>query len=169
MKKEKIQSIIDTVKQQELDLRFDHFTNEDAYELGQHMVQKIKDDGIQMAVMIKKPNGNTLFSYFSEGTTLMNEKWMGRKFNTVKYNEKSSYLIWAFSEKAGRADDPVRDAKLAGFDLSEYAICGGGFPIKLKSGEFVGVILASNLPHEQDHKFLVEGLTSFLEKKKNED
>ena len=57
---------------------------------------------------------------------------------------------------------PVRDASLQGMDIKEYAICGGGFPIKLKSGEMVGVILASNLPHEKDHQFIVDGLTDYI-------
>lgn len=164
MEKAEIQTIIDTVKKQEQDLRFDHFTNEDAFELGKHMVEKIKADGIEMAVQIKKVNGNTLFSYFSQGTNLMNENWMKRKFKTVIMNEKSSYLIWAFNEMAGRGEDPIRDAALQGMDSKEYAICGGGFPIKLKTGEMVAVMLASNLPHMKDHQFIVDGLSSFLNK-----
>ena len=162
MKKAKIQEIIDIVKKQELELRLEHFSNDDAYALVNQYVKKIKDDGIEMAVQIKKINGNTLFSYFSEGTNLMNENWMKRKFKTVIMNEKSSYLIWALNEMAGRGDDPVRDASLQGMDIKEYAICGGGFPIKLKSGEMVGVILASNLPHEKDHQFIVDGLTDYI-------
>lgn len=164
MEKAEIQTIIDTVKKQEQDLRFDHFTNEDAFELGKHMVEKIKADGIEMAVQIKRVNGNTLFSYFSQGTNLMNENWMKRKFKTVIMNEKSSYLIWAFNEMAGRGEDPIRDAALQGMDSKEYAICGGGFPIKLKTGEMVAVMLASNLPHMKDHQFIVDGLSSFLDK-----
>lgn len=162
MEKVEIQKIIDTVKQQELDLRFDHFSNDDAYKLGMHFVQKIKDDGIEMAVQIKRVNGNTLFSYFSEGTNLMNENWMKRKFKTVIMNEKSSYLMWAFNEMGGRGQDPIRDAALQGMDSKEYALCGGGFPIKLKTGEMVAVMLASNLPHEKDHRFIVEGLESYI-------
>ena len=61
MKKAKIQEIIDTVKKQELELRLEHFSNDDAYALGNQYVKKIKDDGIEMAVQIKKINGNTLF------------------------------------------------------------------------------------------------------------
>lgn len=162
MEKAEIQKIIDTVKQQELDLRFDHFSNDDAYKLGMHFVQKIKDDGIEMAVQIKRVNGNTLFSYFSEGTNLMNEKWMGRKFNTVVYNERSSYLMWAFNEMGGRGIDTIKDVAMLGFEMKDYALCGGGFPIKLKTGEMVAVMLASNLPHEKDHEFIVEGLESYL-------
>ena len=115
-----------------------------------------------MAIQIKRVNGNTLFSYFSDGTNLMNEKWMGRKFNTVIMNERSSYLMWAFNEMGGRGEDPVKDVAILGLETKDYALCGGGFPIKLKTGEMVAVILASNLPHEKDHKFIVEGLESYL-------
>lgn len=162
MKKSEIQKIIDTVKKQELELRFDHFSNDDAYELGKHFVKKIKDDGIEMAVQIRKVNGNVLFSYFSEGTNLMNENWMDRKFKTVIMNEKSSYLMWAFNEMGGRGKDTLRDVALQGMDPKEYVLCGGGFPIKLKTGEMVAVLLASNLPHEKDHQFMIEGLESYL-------
>jgi len=94
----------------------------------------------------------------------MNENWMRRKFRTVIMNERSSYLMWAFNEMGGRGQDPIRDAALQGMDSKEYALCGGGFPIKLKTGEMVAVILASNLPHEKDHGFIVEGLESYLKK-----
>ena len=169
MKKEKLQKIICEVQKQELELRFDHFSNEDAFELGKHFVEKIKKDNIEMAVMIKKVNGNTLFSYFSEGTNLMNEKWMNRKFNTVVANEMSSYLRYAKSELEGDYKDFNAAVVSQGLSPKDYVFCGGGFPIKLTTGEMVGVVLASNLPHEQDHMFIVEGLTSYLKKNKQED
>ena len=43
------QEIIKDVTKQEEMLRFDHFTNDDAWELGKHLVKKVEDDGIQMA------------------------------------------------------------------------------------------------------------------------
>lgn len=147
--------IEDVTKQEEL-LRFDHFTNEDAWELGKHLVDKVKNDGIQMAICIRKLNGNTIFSYFSEGTNLMNENWMNRKYNTVIMNEMSSFKQWAIHT--------WRDHSLESMGLSveEYALVGGGFPIKLKSGEMVGVLIVSNLPHQHDHKFIVDGLKTYL-------
>ena len=156
MERERIREILADVTKQEEMLRFDHFTNDDAWALGQHFVEKIKADGIEMAVAIRKTNGNTIFAYFSEGTNLMNENWMNRKFKTVVMNESSSFKMWTRNLFTNNSVESM------GMDQKEYVLCGGGFPIKLKSGEMVGVVLASNLPHEKDHKFLVEGLASFL-------
>lgn len=149
------QIIEDVTKQEEI-LRFDHFTNDDAWELGKHLVDKIKNDGIEMAVAIRKVNGNTIFAHYSAGTNLMNENWMNRKFKTVVMNEASSFKMWALNLKNNY---PVESM---GMDSKDYVLCGGGFPIKLKNGEMVAVVLASNLPHEKDHKFLVDGLATFL-------
>jgi len=148
--------IIEEAKKQEEMLKFDHFTNDDAWALGQLYVEKIKREGIEMAVQIRKVNGNIIFSYFSNGTNLMNEKWMNRKFNTVVANEGSSFKHWAFADRRGNTVESM------GLDPKEYVLVGGGFPVKLKSGEMVAVVLASNLPHEKDHKFIVEGLAEYL-------
>lgn len=150
------QEIIKDVTKQEEMLRFDHFTNDDAWELGKHLVKKVEDDGIQMAIAIKKLNGNTIFSYFSEGTNLMNENWMRRKYNTVLLNEMSSFKQWAIHDWRQHTLESM------GLTVKDYALCGGGFPIKLKTGEMVAVLLVSNLPHEQDHKFIIDGLSTFL-------
>ena len=152
------QQILNAVNEQEEKLRFEHFTNEDAWELGQHLAKKVKDDGIQMAVAIRKLNGNTIFAYFSEGTNLMNENWMNRKFKTVVMNESSSFKQWALNMVNNYSVESM------GMDQKDYVLCGGGFPIKLKNGEMVAVVLASNLPHQQDHMFLVNGIASFLGK-----
>ena len=45
---------------------------------------------------------------------------------------------------------------------TEYVLVGGGFPVRLNTGELVGVITVSNLPHEQDHQFIVECLQEYL-------
>lgn len=156
MKKAKYMEIIAQVTEQEEMLRFDHFTNKDAWELGKLYVEKISNEGINMAVAIRKVNGNTVFSYFTDGTNLCNENWMRRKFNTVILNEMSSFKQWAIHDMKGRSAEDI------GLTTKDYALVGGGFPIKLKNGEMVAVVLASNLPHEKDHRFIVEGLADFL-------
>lgn len=150
------QKIINEVTKQEEMLRFDHFTNDDAWALGKHLVEKVEKDGIKMAISIRKLNGNCVFAYFSEGTNLMNENWMRRKYNTVKYNEMSSFKQWAIHTWKGRTPEDT------GLKSEDFAFCGGGFPIKLKSGEMVAALTVSNLPHEKDHKFIIDGLASFL-------
>jgi len=156
MEKAQIDQIMSDVNKQEEALRVDRFTNDDAWELGKLYVEKIKEEGIEMAVQIRKVNGNTIFSYFSPKTNQLNENWMNRKFNTVTMNEMSSFKRWAISEyRKGTVEDQ-------GLSSKDYAYCGGGFPVKMKNGEMVAVILASNLPHEKDHKFIVEGFAKWL-------
>lgn len=156
MERAQIDNILKQVNEQEELLRVDHFTNDDAWELGKIYVDKIKDEGIEMAVQIRKVNGNTIFSYFSPKTNLLNENWMDRKFNTVTMNEMSSFKRWTISQyRQGTVEDQ-------GLSSADFAFVGGGFPVKLKNGEMVAVILASNLPHEKDHKFIVDGLASWL-------
>lgn len=144
------------VKEQEETLVFDHFSNKDAWELGQFMVKKVYEKGIDLAICIKKRNGNVIFQYMTEKANLLNEYWMERKFKTVNLLERSSFGSWA--------EYNVKERELADDRLSEneYALCGGGFPIRLKSGEMVGVLLTSNLPHEQDHDFMIECLKEWL-------
>lgn len=148
--------IIDQVTKQEEMLRFEHFTNNDAWELGKSLVDKVEREGIQMAISIRKLNGNTIFTYLSDGTNLMNENWMRRKYNTVKMNEMSSFKQWAIHTWREHTLESM------GLEVKDYALCGGGFPIKLKNGEMVAVLTVSNLPHEKDHAFIIEGLSDFL-------
>ena len=50
-----------------------------------------------------------------------------------------------------------------GLKDEDYVFCGGGFPIRLKSGEMVGGLLVSNLPHEQNHQFIIDSLQEWLQ------
>lgn len=148
--------IRDTAAKQEELLRFDHFTNRDALELGNHIANAVYERGIDLAICIRKLSGSILFQHLTEGTNGNNENWMRRKFNTVRLMERSSLAAWADAQEKGEA--------ISGMGLSDldYVLCGGGFPIRLKSGELVGVIIVSNLPHEQDHQLLVELTADFL-------
>lgn len=144
-----------TGKQEEL-LRFDHFSNRDAWNLGSFLVQRVFDRQIDMAISIRKLNGNVIFQFATQNTTLSNQQWMQRKFNTVCLTEGSSLRAWATSELKGQS---LSDQ---GISSADYAFCGGGFPIRLKSGELVAVVIVSNLPHKQDHGFVVDSLTEWL-------
>lgn len=148
--------INEIVLQQEKALRFEHFSHKDAWELGQFLVKRIYDNNIEMAVSIRKVSGYILFQHGTEDTNLNNQFWMDRKFNTVKMMERSSFGVWASSCESGQGIEEH------GLSVKEYAFCGGGFPICLKSGEMVGVLIVSNLPHEQDHQFIIDALQEYL-------
>jgi len=143
------------MKQEEL-LRFDHFSNLDAWNLGSFLVQRVFDRQIDMAISIRKLTGNIVFQYATQHTSLSNQQWMQRKFNTVCLTEASSLRAWATAEFKGQT------LESQGISTADYAFCGGGFPIRLKSGELVAVLIVSNLPHKLDHGFVIDGLSAWL-------
>lgn len=157
MDKQEYIRINEIVKQQEQLLRFDHFSNKDAWEFGSYLVKKVYESGIDMAITIRKLNGCIIFQHFTEGTNLNNQNWMRRKFNTVSLTERSSLGMWAESMIK---EQPAEEQ---GLDPKDYVFCGGGFPIRLKSGEIVAVLTVSNLPHLEDHQFLIDGLQEWLQ------
>lgn len=144
------------IQRQEELLQFEHFNSRHAWELGKLMVEKVFSDGINMSVCIRKLNGYIMFQYSSEKTTLNNQNWMMRKFNTVSLMERSSLGASVISQIT------KQDVAVHGLSDKEYVFCGGGFPVKIKGSGIVAVITVSNLPHVQDHNFIVMCLSKFL-------
>ncbi len=147
----------DILEAQERLLRFPKFDHSVAWDLGCFMVERAKEQGIVIAVSVRMANGSIVFQYLPEGTNALNEKWMGRKFNTVSLMESSSlratFTIEAKGETLQTHTLPEED----------YALCGGGFPVRVQGSEAIaGVILASNLYHITDHEFITDCLRDFL-------
>lgn len=148
--------IAQTVQRQEDMLRFDHFTARDAWQLGSFITSIVYEKGMEMAVCIRKLNGHILFQHCTQGTTLSNQNWMQRKFNTALLTEGASLRAWANLNLKGQVPQDQ------GVSPLDYAYCGGAFPIRLRSGELVGVLIVSNLPHREDHRFVVSCLAQYL-------
>ena len=50
-----------------------------------------------------------------------------------------------------------------GLTRKDYALCGGGFPVRLKGMEHVIVaVCCSNMYHIADHEFVVDRLREYL-------
>jgi uncharacterized protein (UPF0303 family) len=156
MDKDKYITLEKTIKSEEESLRFARFSNREALDLGNFLTERVYNQKTDLAICIRKMNGAILFQHMTEGTCLNNQNWMNRKFNTVALMERSSYGAWAVSQISG---ETIADH---GLSEADYKLCGGGFPITLKSGEIVAVLTVSNLPHEKDHKFIVDGLKEWL-------
>ena len=159
MNKQECIELKKVLTQQEEMLRFEHFSNQDAWELGSFLVKKVYAEKIALAIAIRKPTGNILFQHCTENTSLNNQNWMQRKFNTILLMECSSLAAWAQSLISGE------EVATHGLDSRDYVFCGGGFPIRLKTGEMVAVLTVSNLPHEQDHDFIITALSEWLHMK----
>ena len=151
-----LETINQLLQKQEEMLQFEHFTNQDAWELGKLMVEEIGKRGIELAVCIRKLNGNIFFQFATEHTNMNNQNWMNRKFNTVSLMEKSSLRATVLSKIMNE------DVARHGLSNSDYVFCGGGFPIRIKDSGIVAVLTVSNLPHVKDHAFIVECLSKYL-------
>lgn len=149
---------IEILKKQEDLLQFPHFNHSTAYELGTFMVSCAQKQNITIAISIRMNNGCIAFQYCPDGTNLLNQKWMERKFNTVSMMERSSLLSALTFEQD---HDTLENH---GLSATDYALCGGGFPIRIKGNSVViGTIIASNLYHIADHKFVINCLKDFLQ------
>lgn len=144
------------LEMQEEILQFSHFTNEDAWELGNLIVSEIKKRKLSVAVTIRLNNGYTLFQYAADGTNLHNEYWMTRKFNTVRTLEKSSLRAAMILQKNEKT---MADWFL---DEKEYAAAGGGFPIRVEEVGVIGAVIVSGLPHFADHDLVVKCISRYL-------
>ena len=148
---------LDILQQQENMLQFDTFDYDEAYKLGCFMVDYAKRNDITIAISIRMNNGCVVFQHCPNATNLLNQKWMERKFRTVKLMERSSLLSTFVWEEEGC------DVETHGLKSEEYALCGGGFPIRIKGSDaVVGAIIASNLYHIADHEFIISCLKEYL-------
>lgn len=147
---------MDNLLQLENDLTFSSFNHEDAYLLGQILVQKIQKQKLKNIRMRIVLNHDIVFQYLMEGKH--GDEWLNRKQKTVETFQHSSYYIWSCNEQTHQYDGYTKD--------STYAICGGGFPIIVQN-EIIGCAIVSGLAHGEDHQILVEALYE-LKKHKEE-
>ena len=151
-----VEELVKVLEMQEEILQFSSFTNADAWELGNMVIQEAKRLGLTVAVRIRLNNGYTVFQYGMDGTNLLNEQWMTRKENTVKTLEESS-LRFCMNLRANQ--ESLEDHFL---DPREYAACGGGFPIRVEEVGVIGTIGVSGLDHVSDHDLLVKCISKYL-------
>ena len=88
-----VEEVITVLAMQEEILQFNHFTNEDAWALGNLLVAEAKKRGLDTAVEIRLNNGYTVFKYAGNGTTLNNEEWMEQNVCYCKKNGKKYHAF----------------------------------------------------------------------------
>ena len=147
---------IGILEKQEQMLRFEHFTHRDALDLGLYMISRAKKHDICVSVAVRSAEGAVLFQHLPDGTEKNNENWMRRKANTVLLMGCSSLRAKYNLE---RAKETLEDH---GQSSADYALCGGGFPIRMLDGTLVGAVTVSNLYHIADHEFVTESLRGYL-------
>lgn len=150
------EELIAVLEMQEEILQFTHFTNEDAWELGNVIVAEAKRRKLPVAVSITLNNGLKVFQYAADGYTLSDEKWMERKVNSVKMLERSSLHTYMMLRKN---EESLADW---GLDGKNYAANGGSFPIRVEEVGVIGAVAVSGLYHVSDHDLIVKAISRYL-------
>jgi len=160
----------EAVAEQEQRCIFPFFTAETAWTIGTLLRARLREASPRPAVVnITLANTNQLLFHCATrpGTQADNDTWVARKRATV-LRWGTSTLLQNYKMPAGptTAKEEQFAAKFQlGARAGEYAIHGGGFPIRVKGVEgVVGVIVVSGLTMLEDHEVIVEVVEDYLRK-----
>jgi uncharacterized protein (UPF0303 family) len=147
---------IETLKRQEEALRFDAFSEEDAWSLGSLMRERAAAKGLPLVIDIRIA-GRPLFYTALPGTTPDNPDWVRRKINVVMRYHMSSYRKGRELAASGAPLDEGRG--VLPIDMAPH---GGCFPIHVRGTGIVGTVTVSGIPQREDHGFVFECLCKHL-------
>ena len=144
---------------EELFFTFENLTPANALEIGEIAKSLGVLENLPIAVEVRL--GDWIIYHASlPGSTSENQWWIDRKARVVRLKHHSTMYERVSAEERGV--DWHQENNL----LDEtHAIHGGGLPLITKSEGFVGALLISGLPQEEDHLLGVEVLTEFLARK----
>ena len=135
--------------EQEERLQYRRFGHDEAWQLGSRIRELAR--GRDLPVCIGVDLGEqAVFRAGLPGSTRDNDRWLARKFATVRYFAKCSLATMAMGQ------DPGVYATY-GLDRATYAFAGGAFPIRV-NGALVGTVGVSGLADVDDHDLVVEAL-----------
>lgn len=147
---------ITDVAKQETTLQFNHFTNDDAWVLGNQLVARAQAKRAAVTIDITRCH-QQLFHAALPGTAIDNDQWLQRKINTVYHFGQSSLALQLKCEQEHRS---LEEASL--LPAKDYAAAGGAFPINIIGTGLVGTIAVSGMLSEEDHQLIVDCLSDFL-------
>ena len=84
--------LLKKLEQEEQELQFDRFSNEDAAALGLSLYETAKEKQLPVTIDITR-NGHQLFHLSMPGTSPDNDQWVARKVKLVNRMGMSSYHI----------------------------------------------------------------------------
>lgn len=135
---------------QEDRLQFRRFGHDEAWRLGSRLVELARERALPVVVGVDLGE-QAVFRSGLPGSTPDNDRWLERKFATVRRFLRCSLATSAMGELDGVHD-------LFGIDPATYAFAGGAFPIRV-NGTLVGTVGVSGLTSAEDHDLVVEVLT----------
>ncbi|KAJ3768248.1 hypothetical protein FB446DRAFT_288758 [Lentinula raphanica] len=154
---------LNTITKVEKSLIFPSFTADTAWEIGNELRDRLLNFPDPVVINITLANNNQLLFHTvtRSGTQPDNDSWVARKRATVL---RWGCSTWFMHNKFSGGDEAAFAAKyMLGESAGQYAIHGGGFPVRVKGVEgVVGVIVVSGLKQDQDHQVIVETIQAYL-------
>ena len=142
--------------QQEEEIQFSSFDNNMAFVVGLALLDAARSKSKGVTIDIAR-NGQQLFHFAMEGTSLDNDVWIKRKNNVVNRFGHSSFYMGISLQSKGQT---IEEKYL--ISSSEFAAHGGAFPLIIRDVGVIGTITVSGLPQEEDHELVVITLKRFL-------
>lgn len=148
---------------EEHQLQFSQFNSETAWQLGSIIKNNAEQLDAKIAIDITV-NGQQLFGYAMQGSTIDNLAWIKRKQNVVHRYQHSSWYMGLYYKNKGKS---IEEASFV--DNKHYAPFGGSFPLSVRGVGVIGSITVSGLPQYQDHLLLTQSIRQLLELEKDTD
>ncbi|HWK91729.1 MAG TPA: heme-degrading domain-containing protein [Luteimicrobium sp.] len=144
------------LQDQERELVFRTFTNDDAWRLGSLIVERARAGGLPVVVDVRRGE-QQLFHAALEGTSAHNDSWVERKSRVVARFGVSTYLASLREVARGRTFAQAHE-----LPFLEYAAAGGAFPVRVVGVGVVGSVAVSGLTQHEDHELVVAAIREFL-------
>jgi uncharacterized protein (UPF0303 family) len=150
------------ISQIDSSILFPTFTVEDAWTLGCLLRSRLLTIPGSTVISITLANSTPLFySAVRSGITPDNTTWVQRKSATVL---RFGCSTWYMHNKFQGDEKAFAEKYTLGDRAKEFAIHGGGFPVRVKGVEgVVAVIVVSGLKQQQDHQIIVQTCRDFLD------
>lgn len=145
------------LRRQEEALRFETFDFAVADRIATFIKEAARERGLPIAFDVSA--GDTVLHYATmAGGSPDNAVWIQRKKRVVARFHKSSYAFKLELDLSGADFE-----KKWGASLSDYALSGGSFPIRILACPWpVGSVTVSGLPQREDHNLVVWALSKAL-------
>ena len=148
--------LVERLRAEEAELRFEDFTLDDAWQLGCKMRAAAAAAGLGICIGIVLGE-QRVFPAALPGSSADNDGWLARKTRVaLRYGQASLAVGESFRAKGKEFDTESR------LDTGRYAAHGGVVPIRLRGGAVIGAVGVSGLPQLDDHEFVVQQLRAFL-------
>jgi uncharacterized protein (UPF0303 family) len=150
--------LVQDLLEQEQRLQFPALSHDEALSLGGALVDRARAEGLPLTLDIRFGE-QQLFHVALAGTCADNDAWIERKARVVRRFGHSTRYMTATCAALG-----VTFAEEYLLDPETYAAAGGSFPLLVRGVGMVGTVTVSGLTDDEDHDFLVAGLSAFIDK-----